>query len=175
MPTALFNTDPNRSIKGLLDLYPWNVCLHLNPEIPWLDHQSTLILGDRILRHTQEQLYGRNPDGHYGVFVLVPERCPQGLWHYHGFGWVKSAGRLKRLHKHGSEWFENAVHGFIRRGGCFVPDHLGGAAHLNLEIINPSALFQPLEKPSEAIYYAQKNWLRDDKEERVCLSGRQPA
>jgi hypothetical protein len=171
MITALISTGPTQSIRNILTQHAWNVCLHMNPEIPWLDRDSALILGQRVLRHMQRGLYGRSDDVHSRVFILVPELCPEGLWHYHGFAWINSARSTKKLMRNGPEWFTKCVHGFIRKGGCWIPKHLGGAAEMNLDRISPSALVQPLTDPPEPVWYAEKNWLHDGKEELVCLDG----
>lgn len=171
MTTLLYSSGPTQSIRRMLLQHPWNVCLHMNPEIPWLDQNSTLVLGGRILRHMQRGLYGRSDAVHSRVFVLVPELCPEGLWHFHGFAWIPSARSTKKLMKSGAQWFTKCVHGFLRNGGCPVPEQLGGAADMDLDRISPSALVQPLTDPLEPVWYAEKNWLRDNKEELVCLDG----
>jgi len=172
MPTALINTGPTQSIRGLLDQYPWNVSLHLNPEVRWLDRQSVLTLGDQILQSTQTQLFGRSDKGHYGVFLLVPEICSHDLWHYHGFAWIQSQRRTNKLLRGGAKWFTRSVHGFIRKGGCRVPGVLGGNEGLDLDRINPSAQIDLLSEPAAALRYAEKHWIRDGKEELVCVDGR---
>ncbi len=172
MPTALINTGTTQSIRGLLDKYPWNVSLHLNPEVRWLNRQSVLTLGDQILRSTQTQLFGRSGTGHYGVFLLVPEICSKNLWHYHGFAWIQSQRRTTKLLRGGARWFTRSVHGFVRNGGCPVPACFGGSEGVDLDRINPSAQIDLLSKPDAALHYAEKYWIRDGKEELVCVDGR---
>ena len=171
MSTQVFQSQPTSSIRKLLDHYPWNVALHLNPETPWLEEFSALNLGDRVLRRFQRELYGNDPQQQHGVFLLIPEVCSSGFWHYHGFGWIDSDKRSKLLMRYGPEWFQRSVHGFIQSGGCPLPRHLQITEELDLHKICPSGLFQPVGDLQEAVGYAQKNWIRDGKEELVLVSG----
>jgi len=172
MSTHLFQSQSTHSIRGLLNQYPWNVCLHLNPETTWLEQPTTLNLGDRILRRLQRELYGNDPSNHFGVFMLIPEFCTDELWHYHGFAWIDSSKRTKALMRYGPEWFQRSVHGFIQSGGCPIPRHLQTTAELDLRRITPSGWFQPVGDLGTAIGYAQKNWIKDGKEDLVLVSGR---
>ena len=85
------------SMKKFLESATWNVAFHLNPTIPHLDEHGAKKLGEKYLLHVQRHLFGSCPDNHYAKLALLMEYSAQDLWHYHGFGYVTSQKKEKRL------------------------------------------------------------------------------
>ena len=167
------------SMKKFLESATWNVAFHLNPTIPHLDEHGAKKLGEKYLLHVQRHLFGSCPDNHYAKLALLMEYSAQDLWHYHGFGYVTSQKKEKRLLACGKQWFISTVKRFFENGGARAPGyqlHAGNDPErfYDPSWIHPTAIIQPIHDRSSMLNYACKKWEQDGKEDRVLLSGREP-
>ena len=170
---------PISSIRDFIVKNPWNVVLHLNPEIPWLDQQTCMQIGNRFLYQTQLRLYGKSENKNKkdtGIFILLPERCSRGLWHFHGLALLESSTRRNKLFRNGEHWFTEDCKRFFEIGKCKAPDYARVSkkpnSEFNSDLFSPSVKIQPVGVLNDAVRYLCKHWDFDNKEELYCISGR---
>jgi len=179
-----------RNWRDWFEKIEWNIKIDLNPRSLLLDKNSAISLAEQTLNKFQIHLFGagaaklnlqgriKNTNYPKGLFVLVPELNPaENIWHYHGFGLIKSKKRTHDLLENGSRWFANETMKHFYAGKSFIPkNRLDTAGNIYPYMIpRPTSKISLVDmKLSQNGFrgYALKNWNINQKEELVCVSGR---
>lgn len=167
---------PVSSIRNFIVDNHWNLVLHLSPEIYWLDRHTCVQFGNEFLKHTQEKLFSKSERSHKGVFILVPECCPRGRWHFHGLALLQSKSRRKKLLRKGDQWLKEECQRYVARGASKAPANARTNTNLMnkvnpVQLSEPTAQIQHANVLNNAIRYVCKNWQLEGKEDLYCISG----
>lgn len=174
-------------IRDWIRSMPWNLVMHLNPQIRSLDNRTAEVFAGKYLLYSSQRLFGRNPESHKASLVLIPEICPQGFVHFHGFAYLSNAKKREKFLRSGSLWWESHCRNQFNGGKVPISrsmslrlqaSHHGATSH----IINPSAVIEAVrvshrdcgetESLGSAIEYACKGWEAQHKESQTVFYGR---
>ena len=133
-------------------------CTHsftLSPQIPGLCAEEAFRLGEMLAKRLKDRA-----GLHSGSIVMFPERCPSGLWHYHGVVVAVRTCEQEHLDSVAEIVMTDAMaKQAVRKYGR----SLHGPTHSR-----PSSRFERIRGcPAQAVHYAMKRWRFEGKEGTV--------
>ena len=94
----------------------WNVVMHLNPGIRTLGRDTAHVFANSFSLYSWQRLFGRRIDSHKAPIVLIPEICPHGFIHFHGFAYFENPKIKDKFIRKGPVWWERDCRNLFNGG-----------------------------------------------------------
>ena len=163
----------------------WNVVMHLNPGIRTLGRDTAHVFANSFSLYSWQRLFGRRIDSHKAPIVLIPEICPHGFIHCHGFAYFENPKIKDKFIRKGPVWWERDCRNLFNGGKAPLTSsmrfEMGSRLENGFVTIKPSAEIssvrlnpqypEGLDSLERAVEYACKDWEKQEKESLAVFYG----